>query len=173
MPHLHLSLQAGDDLVLKRMKRRHNRAGALAVCRRARDLRPEIALGADLITGFPTESAAMFERTLSLADEAGLDYVHVFPYSARPGTPAARMPQLGGDVVRERAARLRAKAGEALARSLARRVGKTATVLAERGGFGHSEHFAPVRFPMPADPGDLLSLRITAVGTESLEGEAA
>src|SRR5579875_918228 len=108
MPHLHLSIQAGDDLILKRMKRRHSRADALAACRRARDLRPDIALGADMIAGFPTEDEGMFARSLSLIDEAGLDYLHVFPFSARPGTPAARMPQLSGTVVKERAARLRA-----------------------------------------------------------------
>jgi threonylcarbamoyladenosine tRNA methylthiotransferase MtaB len=173
MPHLHLSLQAGDDLVLKRMKRRHSRAKALAVCARARALRPDIALGADLIAGFPTESEAMFGRSLALIDEAGLDYVHVFPYSARPGTPAARMPQLGGSVVRERAARLREAAQGALARALERRVGTRAAVLVERPGFGHSEHYAPVRFASPAAAGELLSLRIAAAGADALVGEAA
>ena len=118
MPHLHLSIQAGDDLVLKRMARRHSRADALAACRRARRLRPGIALGADLIAGFPTESEAMFENTLSLVGEAALDYLHVFPYSARPGTPAARMPQVRGDIVhRARRATARGRRGRARARA--------------------------------------------------------
>ncbi len=171
MPHLHLSLQAGDDLVLKRMKRRHSRDEALAVCRRARDLRPGIALGADLIAGFPTESAAMAERTRDLIDEAGIDYLHVFPYSARPGTPAARMPQVPGAVVRERAARLRAAGASALARALAGRVGGESSVLVERPGFGHSEHYAPVRFAGDAAAGSLVRLRLTAATARELQGE--
>lgn len=160
MPHLHLSIQAGDDLTLKRMKRRHSRADALAACRRAQGLRPGIALGADLIAGFPTETEAMFQRTLDLVGEAGLDYLHVFPYSARPGTPAARMPQLDGGVVRERAARLRAEGEAALARSLASRVGSTAEVLVEKDGFGRSEHWAPVR--LSGRPGEIRRVRIAA-----------
>jgi threonylcarbamoyladenosine tRNA methylthiotransferase MtaB len=173
MPHLHLSLQSGDDLVLKRMKRRHSRADALALCRRARDLRPGIALGADLIAGFPTESAAMAERTRDLVEEAAIDYLHVFPFSARPGTPASRMPQLPGAVVRERAARLRAAGASALARSLAGRVGGEAAVLVERPGFGHSEHYAPVRFAGAAAAGSLLRLRLTSANARELSGEAA
>jgi threonylcarbamoyladenosine tRNA methylthiotransferase MtaB len=173
MPHLHLSLQAGDDLVLKRMKRRHSRGDAIGVCRRARDLRPDVALGADLIAGFPTESEAMFARTLSLLEDAGIDYVHVFPYSARPGTPAARMPQLSGAIVRERAARLRAAAATALAGALARRVGSMARVLVERPGFGHSQHYAPVRFAARAAAGEIVALRIAAATPEALIGEAA
>jgi threonylcarbamoyladenosine tRNA methylthiotransferase MtaB len=172
MPHLHLSLQAGDDLILKRMKRRHLRADAVAVCRRARDLRPGIALGADLIAGFPTESEAMFEQTLALVDECGLDYLHVFPYSPRPGTPAARMPQLPGPAIRERAARLRARGRTALARALAARVGGTADVLVERGGFGHSEHFAPVRVATEAAAGTILRVRLAGATDEHLLGEA-
>ncbi|MBX6370333.1 MAG: tRNA (N(6)-L-threonylcarbamoyladenosine(37)-C(2))-methylthiotransferase MtaB [Rhodospirillales bacterium] len=160
MPHLHLSIQAGDDLTLKRMKRRHSRADALAACRRAQELRPGIAIGADLIAGFPTETEAMFQRTLDLVGEAGLDYLHVFPYSARPGTPAARMPQLDGGVVRERAARLRAEGEAALARSLASRVGSTAEVLVEKDGFGRSEHWAPVR--LSGRPGEIRRVRIAA-----------
>jgi threonylcarbamoyladenosine tRNA methylthiotransferase MtaB len=166
MPHLHLSIQAGDDLILKRMKRRHSRADALASCRRARELRPGIALGADLIAGFPTESEAMFQRTLDLVGEAGLDYLHVFPYSARPGTPAARMPQLDGGVIRERAARLRAEGEAALVRSLASRVGSTAEVLVEKDGFGRSEHWAPVR--LPGRPGEIRQVRIAASDGKAL-----
>jgi threonylcarbamoyladenosine tRNA methylthiotransferase MtaB len=158
MPHLHLSIQAGDDLTLKRMKRRHLRADALAACRRAREARPGIALGADLIAGFPTETEAMFQATLDLVAEAGLDYLHVFPYSPRPGTPAARMPQLAGAVIRERAARLRAAGEAALARSLAARIGSAAEVLLERDGFGRSEHWAPVR--LSGAPGELRLVRI-------------
>jgi threonylcarbamoyladenosine tRNA methylthiotransferase MtaB len=172
MPHLHLSLQAGDDLVLKRMKRRHCREDALAACRRARDLRPGIALGADLIAGFPTESEAMFAQSMTLIEEAQLDYLHVFPYSARPGTPAARMPQLPGVVIRERAARLRQAGATALARALASRVGSEAAVLVERDGFGHSEHYAAVRFTGGGDIGSTARLRITAATAAALIGEA-
>ncbi len=143
-PQLHLSLQSGDDLILKRMKRRHSRADALHVVARARALRPDVVFGADLIAGFPTETEAMFDNTLSIVEEADLTFLHVFPYSARSGTPAARMPQLPGARRKERAARLRAAGDAALARFLDRRVGTTASVLVEKEGFGHSEHFAPV-----------------------------
>ena len=173
MPHLHLSLQSGDDLVLKRMKRRHSRAEALALIRRARELRPGIAFGADLIAGFPTESEAMFGHSVSLAEEAAIDYLHVFPYSARPGTPAARMPQLSGEIVRERAARLRETARAALRRSLAARLGSLGEVVIERGGGGHSEHNAPVRYAGPETPGSILKLRFTALEDEALRGIAA
>ena len=161
MPHLHLSLQAGDDLILKRMKRRHSRAQALAAAARARALRPGIAFGADLIAGFPTESEAMFANTLSLIEEAGLDYLHVFPFSPRPGTPAARMPQVARDLVRERAARLRDAGARALARSLAERVGRIASVLVERDGLGRTEHYAPVRFDDSFEPGTVVAMRLT------------
>jgi threonylcarbamoyladenosine tRNA methylthiotransferase MtaB len=173
MPHLHLSLQSGDDLILKRMKRRHDRAAALACLRRARDLRPGIALGADLIAGFPTESAAMFDNTLSLVAEAALDYLHVFPFSARPGTPASRMPQLSRTIVRERAARLRAAGSAALARALAARIGTTASVLVEHPGFGRSEHYAPVRFTGTVATGRVVAVPITAATACELIGEAA
>jgi threonylcarbamoyladenosine tRNA methylthiotransferase MtaB len=173
MPHLHLSIQAGDDLVLKRMARRHSRAEALDACRRARALRPGIALGADLIAGFPTESEAMFQNTLSLVDEAALDYLHVFPYSARPGTPAARMPQVSGDVIHARAARLREAGAATLARSLTSRIGSTASVLVEGAGFGHSEHFAPVRFGGGIARGEIARLRIAGASADALLGEAA
>jgi len=173
MPHLHLSLQAGDDLVLKRMKRRHSRADGLAACRRARALRSGIALGADLIAGFPTESEAMFERTLALVDEAALDYLHVFPFSARAGTPAARMPQVAGGVVRERAARLREAGAAALERALAARVGSTAAVLIEQPGFGRSEHYAPVRFAGAGAAGAVVRVAITGAEAATLRGVAA
>ena len=173
MPHLHLSIQAGDDLILKRMKRRHSRAEALAACARARELRPGIALGADLIAGFPTEDEAMFQRTLDLVDEAGLDYLHVFPFSPRPETPAARMPQLPKALVKERAARLRHMGEAALARALASRVGGTANVLVEKPGFGHSEHYAPVEFAGDVPSGAIASVAITAASAQRLAGRAA
>jgi threonylcarbamoyladenosine tRNA methylthiotransferase MtaB len=173
MPHLHLSLQAGDDLILKRMKRRHSRAQALDAAARARDLRPGTALGADLIAGFPTESDAAFGNTLSLVGEAGLDYLHVFPFSPRPGTPAARMPQVPREIVRARAAQLRQAGADALARSLARRVGHVAQVLIERGGFGRSEHYAPVRFDTACETGGVVTMRLDATDGTMLNGVPA
>ena len=173
MPHLHLSLQAGDDLILRRMKRRHLRQEALAVCARARRLRPQIALGADLIAGFPTETDAMFENTLALVAEAELDYGHIFPFSPRPGTPATRMPQVPRSLIRERAATLREAAAKSLAHSLTRRVGTNASVLVERRGFGRSEHYAPVRFSAAARAGEILPLRVASAGADSLLGEVA
>jgi len=155
MPHLHLSLQAGDDLILKRMKRRHARADAVAFCARLRRLRPDIAFGADLIAGFPTETEAMFARTLDLIDDCGLATVHAFPFSPRPGTPAARMPQVARGIVTERAARLRGKAAAALARHLDGEIGRTRRVLAERGGVGRTEQFVPVTLPAAVPAGTL------------------
>jgi threonylcarbamoyladenosine tRNA methylthiotransferase MtaB len=171
MPHLHLSIQAGDDLVLKRMKRRHGRADALDVCRRARDLRPGIALGADLIAGFPTENEAMFDATLSFVDDAALDYLHVFPYSMRPGTPAARMPQVPAPAIRERATRLRDLGARRLASALTARVGTQATVVAERGAVSHTEHYAPVRLSRPVAPGTIVPVQLTASTGTSLMGD--
>ena len=171
MPHLHLSVQAGDDLILKRMKRRHDRADVLAVAARARALRPDLALGADLIAGFPTESEAAFRRTLALVDEAGLTHLHVFPYSARVETPAARMPPVPGDQIKERAARLRAKGAEVGREFLARQVGTVAEVLMERGGIGHTAHYAPLRPDRPVAVGALFRSRVTAVAGDQLVGE--
>ncbi|MGH7013361.1 MAG: tRNA (N(6)-L-threonylcarbamoyladenosine(37)-C(2))-methylthiotransferase MtaB [Stellaceae bacterium] len=173
MPHLHLSLQAGDDLVLKRMKRRHTRLEALAVARRARELRPGVALGADLIAGFPTEDEAMFGRTLAFVAEAGLDYLHVFPFSARAGTPAARMPQLPKTLVRERATRLRAAGAAALERALRARVGTKARVLIEQSGFGRSEHYAPVAVAGDTLIGAIAHVRLTGFTADRLAGVAA
>ncbi|MBU6508440.1 MAG: radical SAM protein, partial [Alphaproteobacteria bacterium] len=173
MPHLHLSLQAGDDMILKRMKRRHTRAQALSMARRARDLRPGIALGADLIAGFPTEDETMFGRTLDFVAEAGLDYLHVFPFSARAGTPAARMPQLPKALVRERAARLRAAGAAALERALRARVGTEAQVLIEQPGFGRSEHYAPVALDGDAPSGAVVRTKLTGASAERLTGIAA
>ncbi|MBL8589467.1 MAG: tRNA (N(6)-L-threonylcarbamoyladenosine(37)-C(2))-methylthiotransferase MtaB [Methylobacteriaceae bacterium] len=147
MPHLHLSLQSGDDLILKRMKRRHTRAQAIELCARLRELRPDIVFGADLIAGFPTESEAAFAQTLALVEECGLTHLHVFPYSPRPGTPAARMPQVAGDAARDRAARLRAAGAAALARHLDAQIGRRLVVLTERGGTGRAADFTPVATP--------------------------
>jgi threonylcarbamoyladenosine tRNA methylthiotransferase MtaB len=170
MPHLHLSLQAGDDLILKRMKRRHSRAEAIAVAHRARSLRPEIALGADLIAGFPTETEQMFRRTTDLVEDCGLAFVHVFPYSPRPGTPAARMPQLPGAVVKERAARLRAAGEVALVADLASRIGGQTDVLVERPGEGRAAFYAAVRFEAAAVEGTIQRMRIVGAAGHSLIG---
>src|SRR6202158_992247 len=144
MPHLHLSLQSGDDLILKRMKRRHCRNDAIAFCAQVRRLRPEIALGADIIAGFPTETEAMFARSQDLVEACDLTFLHVFPYSPRPGTPAARMPQVNGTVIRERAKRLRATGEAALQKRLASEIGATRQVLIESATQGRTEHFMPV-----------------------------
>ena len=173
MPHLHLSLQAGDDTVLKRMKRRHSRADALGFCAAVRRLRPDMVFGADLIAGFPTESEDAFRRTLDLVAEAGLVYLHVFPYSPRPGTPAARMPEVPVTLRKERARRLRHAGDAALAAFLASRVGAEARVLIERHGEGRSEQFAPVRVSNVAAPGTIVGARITGVVDGTLVGEAA
>ncbi len=163
MPHLHLSVQAGDDLILKRMRRRHLRADVLRLVRRLRARRPDIVFGADLIAGFPTEEEAMFARTLDLVEEAGFTFLHVFPYSPRPGTPAARMPQLPRALRRERAARLRAAGERRLERFLAAEVGRRRSLLVERDGGGHTEHFAPARLEAPArlPAGRLATVAIT------------
>jgi threonylcarbamoyladenosine tRNA methylthiotransferase MtaB len=158
MPHLHLSLQAGDDLILKRMKRRHSRAEAIAFCNQARWLRPDVVLGADIIAGFPTETEDMFARSLDLVDECGLTQLHVFPFSPRPGTPAARMPQLDRAVIKERAQRLRAKGDAALTRHLEAQIGARRLVLTERGGIGRTEQFTAVRLALAVEPGTFLDL---------------
>src|SRR4051812_13979939 len=160
MPHLHLSLQAGDDIILKRMKRRHARADAIEFCARVRRLRPDIALGADLIAGFPTESDDMFARSLDLVEECGLTFLHVFPYSPRPGTPAARMPQVAGAVIKERARRLRATGEAALRKRLAAELGATREVLIESDKQGRTEHFLPVAICDDA-PGAVRSLVVS------------
>jgi len=170
MPHLHLSLQAGDDLILKRMKRRHSRAQAIAVARRAHMLRPEVALGADLIAGFPTETEEMFRRSLDLVAECGLAFVHVFPYSARPGTPAARMPRLPDPLVKERAARLRSAGQAALAAELASRVGSETDVLIEADGRGRAEFYAAVRFAASGAAGSIRRMRLVDSSGGSLVG---
>ena len=171
MPHLHLSIQAGSDLILKRMKRRHSRTDILSVIRRARSLRPGIAIGADVIAGFPTETDAHFADTLALVEAEEIPFLHVFPYSERPGTPAARMPALPKPVRRARAARLRAAAAAAARKFFTAQVGREAAVLAETGGAGHTEHFSPVR--ISAAPGSLLRARIVGADNSGLIAEPA
>jgi threonylcarbamoyladenosine tRNA methylthiotransferase MtaB len=160
MPHLHLSLQSGDDLILKRMKRRHSRADAVEFCAQIRRLRPDIALGADIIAGFPTESEEMFARSQDLVDECDLTFLHVFPYSKRPGTPAARMPQVAGSEIKERAKRLRATGEAALRRRLAAELGYVRQVLIESATQGRTEHFVPVAITGEM-PGVVRALTIT------------
>ncbi|MEM9442724.1 MAG: tRNA (N(6)-L-threonylcarbamoyladenosine(37)-C(2))-methylthiotransferase MtaB [Pseudomonadota bacterium] len=176
MPHLHLSVQAGDTLTLKRMKRRHTRDDVIALSRICKGLRPEIAFGADLIVGFPTETDAMFENTLRLVEEADLTYLHVFPYSAREGTPAARMPQLPKTVIKERAARLRASGDRALGRFLDREKSRRAMLLVEKSRGGHTETFAPFRFCEAANapaPGTLVPIKPERVEDGMLVGHLA
>jgi threonylcarbamoyladenosine tRNA methylthiotransferase MtaB len=173
MPHLHLSLQAGSDLILKRMRRRHRRAEAMDVVRRARDLRPGIAIGADLIAGFPTETDALFDDTLRFVQEAALPYLHVFPYSERPGTPAARMPAVPKPVRKARAATLR-EAGQAEAgRFYASQVGRVVSLLTEADQSGHTEHFAPAHLAQPVAPGRLVRATVTGCTHDALLAEAA
>ena len=173
MPHLHLSLQAGDDLILKRMKRRHSRAQAVEFCARARELRPGITFGADLIAGFPTETEEMFENTFAIVRDCRLIWTHVFPFSARPGTPAARMPQVPGDVVKARAAKLRA-AGEAERKAwLAAQVGTEKRVLVEKPGLARAEDNALVRVDGALPAGEIVAVRIAGVDGEELVAEGA
>ena len=146
MPHLHVSFQAGDNMILKRMKRRHLREDSFAFCARVREVRPDAVFGADLIAGFPTETEEMFANTLEAIDLCDLTYLHIFPFSARPGTPAARMPQVPSSLISQRAAILRDKGAERLSRFLKSRAGCIEDVLVEEGGRGHTAHFAPVKF---------------------------
>ena len=167
MPHFHLSVQAGNDLILKRMKRRHTRSQVIELCGQLRRARADIQFGADLIAGFPTETDTMFADTERLVAEAGLAYLHVFPYSPRPGTPAARMPQTGAAVARARARKLRAAGNRVKAGALAQMIGRRATVLTENDGRGYTEHYAPVKLiggPRGGPgPGSLLPVQITSV----------
>jgi threonylcarbamoyladenosine tRNA methylthiotransferase MtaB len=172
-PHLHLSLQHGHDLILKRMKRRHARADALGLCARLKAARPEIALGADLIAGFPTETEAHFQASLSLIEECGLSYVHVFPFSPRAGTPAALMPQLDRGLVKERAARLRAAADAALRRHLDRWIGRQGEALVEQPGVGRLADFTKVRLPSrERQAGERVLVRFSAHDGAALIGAA-
>jgi len=162
MPHLHLSLQAGDNMILKRMKRRHTREQAIAFCKEVRSLRPDAVFGADIIAGFPTETEEMFANSLVIVEECDLPHLHVFPYSPRPETPAARMPQLPRDVIKERAARLRAAGSRALDNFLNNEIGKTRAVLVEKPGLGRSEQFALVDLAdTTVQPGTIIETEIT------------
>jgi threonylcarbamoyladenosine tRNA methylthiotransferase MtaB len=173
MPHLHLSLQSGDNLILKRMKRRHAREDAVQFCAAMRELRPDIVFGADLIAGFPTEDEAMFANTLKLADECGLSFLHVFPFSARPQTPAARMPQLDRALIKERAARLRRKAAERLGLHLEAAQGKVFEVLMEGDGMGRTPQFAEIAMRGEGGivPGAIVTARVTGRNNRHLIGE--
>lgn len=168
MPHLHLSLQHGDDMILKRMKRRHLRDDAIAFCNEARRLRPDMTFGADIIAGFPTETEAMFDNALRMVDECDLTWLHVFPYSARPGTPAARMPAVNGRTIKDRAARLRA-AGEAqVQRHLQQQVGQTHHILMESPTMGRTEQFTEVHFDTPQVEGAIVTARVTGKSRNAL-----
>ena len=162
MPHLHLSLQSGDDLILKRMKRRHLRRDAIAFCKTMRRLRPDLAFGADMIAGFPTETEAMFQNSLDVVDECDLTQLHVFPFSPRPGTPAARMPQVARELIKNRARRLRERGALALARHLDGEVGATRRVLIESRQGGRTEQFTKVKLATAGEPGNILDLKIAA-----------
>lgn len=173
MPHLHLSLQSGDDMILKRMKRRHTRADAVRFVEAVKARRPEIAIGADIIAGFPTESDAMFANSLRLIDDCDIVHGHIFPYSVRNNTPAARMPQVPGAVRRERAARLRTATARRLGNHLEARIGGTVGVLVERSGMdGHAETYAAVRLSAPAMPGTVVSAMVTGVDGKRLLARA-
>jgi len=171
MPHLHLSMQAGDDMVLKRMKRRHSRADAISFCAKVRRLRPDMVFGADLIAGFPTETEDMFSNSLSIIDACGLTYLHVFPFSPRAGTPAARMPQVARTVVKGRAARLRNKGAGVLSRFLAEQTGSEVEVLMERDGIGRTRQFAEIHLPGSGGPGDIVRARVNGHDGRRLSGE--
>ena len=171
MPHLHLSMQAGDDLILKRMKRRHSRADAVRFCSDVRRLRPDTVFGADLIAGFPTETEEMFEASLGIVDDCDLTYLHVFPFSPRKGTPAARMPQVDRSVVKERAARLRTKGSAALTSFLDRQAGNEVEVLIEQSGVGRTRQFAEMRLPTEVAAGALVQARVNGHDGQRLSGE--
>jgi len=168
MPHLHLSLQAGDDLILKRMKRRHRYADAVGFCQEMRRLRPEMTFGADIIVGFPTETEAMFGNSLRMVSECGLTWLHVFPFSARPGTPAARMPQVDGCAIRERSARLRMAGKIAAEKHLKAQVGRVHRVLMESSTVGRTEQFAQVELSVPRRKGTITEVRVAGVNGNRL-----
>ncbi len=163
MPHLHLSLQAGDDLILKRMKRRHLRDDAIRFCEAAKRLRPDMTFGADIIAGFPTETELMFENSLRLVEECNLTWLHVFPYSPRPGTPAARMPQVDGHAIKDRAARLRAAGDKAVQRHLSAQIGKRHRILLEAPDMGRTEQFTEVSFFGHRPEGEIIEEVITGI----------
>jgi len=170
MPHIHLSLQSADDMVLKRMKRRHTRSDAARLVKRMRELRPDAVFGADLIAGFPTETEAMSENTLAAIDELGLTFLHVFPFSARPDTPAAKMPPVPGNVRKERAAALRAAGDAALGRYLKAQIGQDVEVLVETGREGHTPHYVRVKLDFDAQPGSFITVRASGAENDHLTG---
>jgi threonylcarbamoyladenosine tRNA methylthiotransferase MtaB len=172
MPHLHLSLQHGNDMILKRMKRRHLRADSIRFCEEVRKARPDVVFGADLIAGFPTEDEAMFANSLAIVEECGLTHLHVFPFSPRPGTPAAKMPQLDRALVKERASRLRAAGEAAWASHLAQMTGKTLPVLIERKGLGRIPQFSPIAFSADIESG-IVDMHVTGHDGAVLTGEPA
>jgi threonylcarbamoyladenosine tRNA methylthiotransferase MtaB len=173
MPHIHLSLQSGDNMILKRMKRRHAREDSIAFCQVLRARRPDIVFGADIIAGFPTETDEMFENSLRIVDDCGLTYLHVFPFSPRPGTPAARMPQLDKAVIKTRAQRLREAGAARLDHFLVGEIGATRQVLIETEAMGRTEHFAQVRFASRMAPGAIVQARVTGRGDGHLEARLA
>ncbi|MEM6781864.1 MAG: tRNA (N(6)-L-threonylcarbamoyladenosine(37)-C(2))-methylthiotransferase MtaB [Pseudomonadota bacterium] len=176
MPHLHMSLQAGDDMILKRMKRRHLRADAIDMCKRAREYRPDMAFGADIIAGFPTETDEMFQNTLDIIEECDLTFLHVFPYSEREGTPAAKIPankQVPVPIRKERAAQLREKGEEQVQKFLQKHVGQTRQILVEQGNVGRTEHFAQVKFDADLKPGTLHTVKTTEIAESMLIGSLA
>jgi threonylcarbamoyladenosine tRNA methylthiotransferase MtaB len=168
MPHLHLSLQSGDDMILKRMKRRHLRDDAIAFCEEAKRLRPDMTYGADIIAGFPTETDAMFENSLKLVEDCDLTWLHVFPYSPRNGTPAARMPAVNGKVIKERAARLRASGESQVSAHLAAQLGKTHHILMENARMGRTEQFTEVSFDRDQIEGQIVTAKITGASATQL-----
>ena len=171
MPHIHLSLQSGDNMILKRMKRRHAREDSIAFCQALTALRPEMVFGADIIAGFPTETEEMFENSLDIVDACGLTYLHVFPFSPRPETPAARMPQLDKGLVKDRAHRLRTKGEARLAQFLASCIGATQRVLVETKNTGRNEQYALVRFAQSLTPGAIVTAEVTGAGAQHLEAK--
>ena len=173
MPHLHLSLQSGDNMILKRMKRRHAREDSIAFCTELRARRPDMVFGADLIAGFPTETEDMFENSLKLVDECGLTFLHVFPFSPRPGTPAARMPLMERDVIKRRAAVLRVKGEERLSKFLAAQVGSRQPVLVETASTGRTAQFALTRFEQSLTPGAVVDVHVVAARAAHLEARLA
>ena len=173
MPHIHLSLQSGDNMILKRMKRRHVREDSIAFCQELKARRPDMVFGADIIAGFPTETDEMFENSLRIVDDCGLTYLHVFPFSPRPETPAARMPQVDKGVIRERAQRLRVKGQERLAQFLNSSVGATQRVLVETPNSGRNEQFATVRFAQSLTPGAIVKAQVMAASSSYLEARLA
>ncbi len=173
MPHIHLSLQSGDNLILKRMKRRHSREDSIAFCRELKSRRPDMVFGADIIAGFPTETEEMFGNSLRIVDDCELTYLHVFPFSPRPETPAARMPQVDTQVIRERAQHLRAKGEARLAQFLNASVGAMQRVLVETANSGRNEQFATVRFAQSLTPGAIVTAQVTAANGGYLEARLA